>query len=111
MKALLLGVLVTVTSIAGCSSTNDVGVSGKQVTAVELDKMAKNTSFTAKQLREAAKDLGYRCDMVAKTGSHMKKKLCSTKQQRDVMEEAARQRIKDMEKTGVTGANQFSNGG
>jgi len=110
MKALILGVLVVI-SMAGCTSSAETEVSGKQMTAAELDKMAKNTSFTAKQLRVAANDLGYRCDMVAKTGSHMKKKLCSTQQQRDVMEEAARQRIKDMEKTGITAANQHGNGG
>jgi len=111
MKALILGALVVVTSIAGCSSTNNDESSGKQMTTTELDKIASNSSFTSKQLRDAAKELGYRCDLVAKTGSHMKKKLCSTQQQRDVMEAAARQRIRDMEKTGITAANQHSNGG
>ncbi len=119
MKSVITGTLLLVL-LSGCQSTSDNEVAQttaneevitKQLTDAELEKMAKNTSFTRKQLKAAAETLGYRCEMVARTGSHMKKKLCSTKQQRDIKAQASKQLLADMNRTAITAASLNSNGG
>ena len=94
----------------GCSSTNNdreqgttVNVTndqnklefGTNISKTEFEELAKNSEFTAEQLQAAANSLGYRCSLYKVTGSRIKKKLCSTRKQREVREEAAREILRN----------------
>ena len=94
----------------GCSSTNNENQKGTTVNATnghnelefgtnvskaEFEELAKNSEFTAEQLKAAANSLGYRCSLYKVTGSRIKKKLCSTRKQREVREEAAREILRN----------------
>jgi hypothetical protein len=120
MKYLKVTVLLMAATLIGCQSTNSDEVlvkesnakvsnsegnkqtrEDKQITDLEIAKLAKKTSFSPKELRIAARELGYRCVMVEKTGTHIKKRVCSTKEQRDIQDEAARQFLKNHQRGGV----------
>lgn len=103
MKIKIAVTLITIATLAACTSTvtqdqastvpaeiqNKIKAN-TPLTDKELKKLVENTKFTTAQLKDAAKSLGYRCTSVVVTGSHMKKKICSTQQQRDVLAEATR---------------------
>ncbi len=105
----IIAVLLTIVAVTGCTSTatpeqasaaptnikNKIKT-GEELTAKELDELAGKTNFTATQLKKAAKNLGYRCSYYAVTGSHIKQKVCSTQEQRDVRAEAAKSYIRDI---------------
>lgn len=109
MKVQMIAALITIASLAGCTSTatpeqakaapaeikNKIKT-GEQLTNEELNELAGKTDFTATQLKKAAKNLGYRCSYFAVTGSHIKQKICSTQQQRDVRAEAAKSYVRDI---------------
>ena len=104
-----MAALITITALAGCTSSatseqakgasteikNKINT-GEQLTNEELNELAGKTNFTATQLKKAAKNLGYKCTYFAVTGSHIKQKVCSTQQQRDVRAEAAKSYIRDI---------------
>jgi hypothetical protein len=101
-KKFIIG-LLTVAALAGCTSTANVEqasaapaeimdkvMSGRQLTSDEIKVLGDTTKFTAMQLREAGKSLGFRCSFFKVTGTHIKNKICSTQQQRDVRAAAAK---------------------
>jgi len=103
MNVIAIVVLLTLTTLAGCASTADLSQanaasseikskldSGKELTDKEITELAGKANFSATQLKKAAKKLGYKCTYFASTGTHIKKKICSTQQQRDVRAEAAK---------------------
>lgn len=106
MKIIIALTLLATTLLYGCSSTDDKKTqdsqviitqnkeSGTNVSEKEFEELAKNSQFTTKQLRSAANSLGYKCTLYKVTGSRIKKKLCTTKQQREVREEAARELLR-----------------
>jgi uncharacterized protein YcfL len=106
MKIIIALTLLATTLLFGCSSTDDKKTqdsqvritqnkeSGTNVSEKEFEELAKNSQFTTEQLRSAANSLGYKCTLYKVTGSRIKKKLCTTKQQREVREEAARELLR-----------------
>jgi hypothetical protein len=117
MKIQMIAALITIASLAGCASTatsdqanaapaeikNKINT-GEKLTDKELDELAGKTNFTATQLKKAAKKLGYRCSYFVVTGSHIKQKICSTKQQRDVRAEAAKSYVQDISRSNTVPA-------
>ena len=114
MKIKTIAVLLTLTAMAGCNSTAEKkqenvapAVSNIQanvdqrLTDKELDALAKNTNFTPAELKAAAKKLGYKCTFFATTGSRIKQKVCSTKQQRDVRAEAAKHYLRNIQSPNI----------
>ncbi|MGB2740240.1 MAG: hypothetical protein WBC60_06745 [Cognaticolwellia sp.] len=115
MKIKIITVFLTITALAGCTSTVDKNQesaasiksesktnSAQKLTSKELDELARNTDFTPAELKAAAKKLGYKCSFSASTGSRIKKKVCSTQQQRDVRAEAAKRYMRDLSNSGMT---------
>jgi len=110
MIKMSIGLLIAVTFITGCQSTAEVEQVNvatdnqsktSQVSSVTEAKRASNevstlveSDFTDKQLKLAAKELGYRCSMEALTGTRIKKKVCSTEQQRAVLARALRDSLR-----------------
>ena len=106
MKIKIIGTLLTIASLVGCTSTeepkkastsqavNTQVASGQPLTDEQIADLVSKTSFSAEQLREAAEKLGYRCTSQKATGSRIKKNVCTTKQYRDAKEEAAREYVK-----------------
>jgi len=103
MKMKIIVALIAVASLAGCTSTTkpdqtsavsveirDKMDAGTRLSNKELKELAEKTNFTMAQLKAAAKKLGYKCTYHAKTGTHLKKKVCSTKEQRVVRAAAAK---------------------
>jgi hypothetical protein len=95
--------LLGIASLIGCTSTenseqangtpaefNSKIQKGDTLTSSELAEFARKTNFTGEQLQAAAKKIGYKCTFSAQVGSRLRKKECSTQQQRDVRAEAAR---------------------
>ena len=107
----MIGTLLTIASLVGCASTEEPRTattssavntqvnSNSPLTDEEIADLVSKTSFSAEQLQEAASSLGYRCITVKKTGSRINKKVCSTKQQRDVREEAAKNYVRLLKRT------------
>lgn len=107
MKLKLTATVLLASFLFGCSSTNndrDQGTTandqnklefGTNISKTEFEELAKNSEFTAEQLQAAANSLGYRCSLYKVTGSRIKKKLCSTRKQREVREEAAREILRN----------------
>ena len=111
MKNVIAGALLLVL-LSGCQSTSEEEtaqatanekVATKDLTDAELEKIAKNNNVSKAQMKSAAEKLGYSCKLVGKTGSHMKRKICSTKQQREIRAEATKQMLAEMKRksTGV----------
>jgi len=106
MKLLLVGTLIAAVSFSGCQSTeteqpknevtNNTAQVIKQEKGEEAEAVVAKTNFTFKELQAAAKELGYRCVMHEVTGTRIKKKICSTKQQRKIRDEANRKFVQDM---------------
>jgi bacterioferritin-associated ferredoxin len=116
MKRLLMGLLLVIPLLASykssaeaeqgaaelttTASTDNVEAdkepNAQQATDEEIKEVIQETEFTSKQLTKAVKGLGYRCSMVARTGTRVKKKVCTTKQQREVLAEAAKQYLRDV---------------
>jgi len=103
MKVKIIVALLTIASVAGCTSTTESNQAsaapaeiqnkidtGENLTDKELNELARKTDFSSAQLKQAARNLGYKCSFHAVTSSHIKKKVCSTQQQRDVRVAAAR---------------------
>jgi hypothetical protein len=117
MKSKIMIVLITITLLVGCTSTatleqadaapteikNKINT-GKKLTDKELSELAGKTNFTAAQLKKAAKKLGYRCSYFVVTGSHIKQKICSTQQQRDVRAEAAKSYVQNISRSNTVPA-------
>jgi hypothetical protein len=113
MKVNFIVALLTIASLAACTSTTETsqvsgtpaGItnkidSGEKLTDKDLNELAGKANFSAAQLKAAAKNLGYKCSFFAVTGSHIKKKVCTTQQQRDVRAEAAKAYVRN-----ITSAN------
>lgn len=109
MKGNTIVVSLVLATLFGCSSTAKMEqasaapveisnkiAAGDSLTDKELDKLAATTNFTKTQIAEAAKKLGYKCTIQVRTGSHLKKKFCSTRQTRDVLYEAAKRFVQDV---------------
>ena len=107
MKVKTIVALLTIASLAACTSTTETAQvsgapakitnkinAGEKLTDKELNELAKKANFSSAQLKQAAKNLGYRCTFHSVTSSHIKKKVCSTQQQRDVRAEAAKTYLK-----------------
>ncbi len=117
MKKLLLVSLSVAIFLGGCSANSEVKSEGAQASATkinkaanlspsELDKLVKNTKFTSKQLRDAARELGFKCTFIKSTGSHIKKKVCNTEQQREAQKLAAKKMINDNIRSATTASLQ-----
>jgi hypothetical protein len=96
MNIKIITSLIMLASLVGCASkeininqtnmapteiiekiVNDIPLTDK-----ELDVLAKTTTFTVAQLKEVGVKLGYKCILTPELGSHVKKRICSTEQQR-----------------------------
>lgn len=96
----LLSVLALSVVMVGCNSTtneqeqtasvNETQKGLQQLSDAELEALAKQTNFTAAELKAAANALGFKCSVTPKTGSRIKKKVCSSEQQRLARAEARR---------------------
>ncbi len=103
--------LIVAFFLTGCNSTSNTDDSthsqSQTLTDSELQALANKTKFTAAELKAAADKLGFRCSHKPKTGSRIKKKVCTSEQQRLVREEARREfynknKLKLSEKTPFT---------
>jgi len=103
MKTSTIIALLVIASISACKSTHSLTTSkndslqrgnlvkaGDVLSAKELERLAEKTDFTSEQLKVAINALGYRCTYHEFTGSRIKRRLCSTQQQRDIRTEAAK---------------------
>lgn len=72
------------------TETSEITLLTDEATLAELAKAAKFSEFTLEELKAAAKVLGFRCEMYKPTGSRIKKKVCTTKLQRDKQTELAK---------------------
>lgn len=113
MKMKVLTLFLTLAALAGCTSTaeknqentaslNSQKAEGQNITTKELEELASKTDFTPAQLKAAAKSIGYKCTFAPSTGTRLKKKVCSTQQQRDVRAEAAKRLMRTMTKSSMT---------
>lgn len=115
MKIKTFTLLLTLAALGGCTSTAEnnqestaainnqsTSASGNNLTSQELDELASKTNFTPAQLKAAAKSIGYKCTFTSSTGSRLKKKICSTQQQREVRAEAAKRLMRTMSKSSMT---------
>ena len=120
VKRIIVGSLLVAVSLAGCKSTTkaepasvemttstqevetDNEPNTQQATDQETSEVAEKTEFTSRELEDAVKRLGLRCTMVARTGSHIKKKVCTTSQQRKVFAEASEKWLRDLNRTPKT---------
>mgnify|MGYP005993276137 CR=1 FL=1 len=115
MKIRIFTLLLTLAALGGCTSTDEnnqentaatntqnTSTGGNNLTDKELDELASKTNFTPAQLKAAAKSIGYKCSLTVTTGSRLKKKVCSTKQQRDVRAEAAKRLMRTMSKSSMS---------
>ena len=112
MKIKTLTVFVALIALVGCTSTAEKSQTAaasveshtnaeQKLTSKELEHLAKNTNFTPAELKAAAKKLGYKCSFFAVTGSRIKQKVCSTKQQRDVRAEAAKHYLRNIQSPNI----------
>ena len=95
MKATIPVALFFSLALTACGSTSnevvnkdDNAETSDVMSERALAELAKNYKFSEKELRAAAKKLGYRCSMEKTTGSRLKKKTCTTKEQRDILAKA-----------------------
>ncbi|QLE84519.1 MULTISPECIES: hypothetical protein [Shewanella] len=84
IKLIKANLIVALIVLTGCASTS------------ESDSQHANTSTETTENSDAenqksARYAGYRCEKVAKTGSRIKTKQCSTQAQRDAAELAAKE--------------------
>jgi hypothetical protein len=109
MKINFIVALLAISSLVSCTSTTETSQlsgapaeinnkldAGEKLTDEELKELAGTADFTALQLREAARNLGYRCTFFAVTGTHIKQKYCTTQQQRDVRAAAAKTYVRNI---------------
>lgn len=76
MKTLILSGMLSVIALAGCSSTSSNASSS-------TDQASNNIA--------SSKDDGMVCKMERKVGSNMMRRVCYTAEEREMMEEAARE--------------------
>lgn len=81
MKNIILSALLTL-FVASCAS-NDVRTAQTSKAAPVVEKqVADKTKVKADEKKVAEADDGVRCNRRAKTGSHMKRKRCTTREER-----------------------------
>jgi len=96
MKIKIITVFLTLTALAACTSTSEnTQESAASVNSGSKANVAKVPNFNSEGLKWATEKLGYKCSYEAVTGSRLKQKVCSTKQERDELAEAAKRYMRE----------------
>lgn len=96
-------VALSLATVVGCQSTAD---NSSAETATANATQGEKATLTKTQLKAAMKELGYKCSFEKRTGSNLKKKVCSTEEQREARRLASQKMLQEN-----TGRRTLSRGG